>query len=279
MRSNRDPGIATGSPSPVDFQAVKPYGDTLGDGAMQMSFCLPVPAGRQAEEAAKLLLVRLGLEEPLITAIEAMGPSLTYFVAYARCPYSVDYAAIEIPLSSYPVLDMAGIDEVIAREFTRPLTILGACIGTDAHTVGIDAIMNMKGYDGHYGLERYRMIEAINMGAQIPNEVLVARARAESADALLVSQIVTQKNAHVTNMTQLVEMLEAEGLRDSVVLIAGGPRISHQLATELGFDAGFGPGTYAEDVASFVLFEMLRRQGKTLTNEISGELPERKFPE
>jgi beta-lysine 5,6-aminomutase beta subunit len=100
------------------------------------------------------------------------------------------------------------------------------------------------------------------MGAQVPVETLVARARHEKADAILVSQIVTQKNAHVTNMTQLIEVLEAEGLRDELVVIAGGPRISHQLATELGFDAGFGPGTYAEDVASFVVFEMLRRCGK-----------------
>jgi beta-lysine 5,6-aminomutase beta subunit len=157
---------------------------------------------------------------------------------------------------------MDGVDALIDEEFGRKLTVVGACIGTDAHTVGIDAILNMKGYGGHYGLERYRNVRAVNMGAQVPVETLAARARLEKADAILVSQIVTQKNAHVTNMTQLIEVLEAEGLRDQMVVIAGGPRISHQLATELGFDAGFGPGTFAEDVASFVLFEMLRRTGK-----------------
>lgn len=253
---------ASAAPTSVNLQAVKAYGDTLEDGAMQMSFTLPIPPGRQAEEAAKLLLAKLGLEEPLITAMESMGPGLTYFVAYGRCPFSVDYASIDVPLAKYPVLDMDGIDTLVEEELGRPITIIGACIGTDAHTVGIDAIMNMKGYGGHYGLERYRMVNAVNMGAQVPIETLVARARAEGADALLVSQIVTQKNAHVTNMTQLVEMLEAEGLRDQVILVAGGPRISHQLATELGFDAGYGPGTFAEDVASFVVFELLRRAGK-----------------
>ncbi|MEB3196691.1 MAG: OAM dimerization domain-containing protein, partial [Candidatus Sericytochromatia bacterium] len=232
---------AAGSPAAVNLQAIKAYGDTLDDGAVQLSFCLPVPAGAQAEEAAKLLLAKMGLDEPLITAMEAMGPALTMFVAYGRCPYSVDYASIDLPLAKFPVLDMDGVDALIEREFGRPLTVIGACIGTDAHTVGIDAIMNMKGYGGHYGLERYRMVRAINLGAQIPTDTLVARARVEQADALLVSQIVTQKNAHITNLTQLSEMLEAEGLRDRVVLIAGGPRISHQLATELGFDAGFGP--------------------------------------
>lgn len=246
----------------VNLEAVKAYGDTLNDGQIQFSFTLPVPVGRQAEEAAKLLLAKMGLEEPLVTSMEGMGAGLTYFVAYAKCPYSVDYAAIDLPLASYPVLDMDGVDALIEEEFGRKLTVVGACIGTDAHTVGIDAILNMKGYGGHYGLERYRNVRAVNMGAQVPVETLAARARLEKADAILVSQIVTQKNAHVTNMTQLIEVLEAEGLRDQMVVIAGGPRISHQLATELGFDAGFGPGTFAEDVASFVLFEMLRRTGK-----------------
>ncbi|MEB3283750.1 MAG: OAM dimerization domain-containing protein [Candidatus Sericytochromatia bacterium] len=262
MRMSSSGSSSSNSPASVNLQAIKAYGDTLDDGAVQLSFCLPVPAGPQAEEAAKLLLSKMGLDDPLITTIESMGPSLTMFVAYGRCPYTVDYASIDLPLAKFPVLDMDGIDALVEREFGRRLTVIGACIGTDAHTVGIDAIMNMKGYGGHYGLERYRMIRAINMGAQVPNEVLVARAIAEQADAILVSQIVTQKNAHITNLTQLSEMLEAEGLRERLVLIAGGPRISHQLATELGYDAGFGPGTFAEDVASFVAFELCRRAGK-----------------
>jgi len=28
----------------------------------------------------------------------------------------------------------------------------------------------------------------------------------------------------------------------------------------LGYDAGFGPGTYADDVASFVIQEMVKRK-------------------
>lgn len=260
MRSAPRPEAPAGGLPEVDPRSVKAYGDTLNDGAVQVSFTLPVPSGPRAEEAAKLLMIQMNLMEPLITSMESMGEGLTFFVGYGRCPKTVDYEGIELPMSSFPVMDMAGVDEAIERDLGRPLTILGACIGTDAHTVGIDAIMNMKGYGGHYGLERYRMVNAINMGAQVPPEVLVARARAEKADAILVSQIVTQKNAHVANLTQLIELLEAEGLRDGLVAIAGGPRVSHQLATELGYDAGFGPGTYAEDVASFVVHELLRRR-------------------
>jgi beta-lysine 5,6-aminomutase beta subunit len=119
--------------------------------------------------------------------------------------------------------------------------------------------MNMKGFAGHYGLERYEMIDAYNLGSQVQNMELIRKGIEVSADALLVSQTVTAKNAHVKNLTELVELLEAENIRDRFILIVGGPRISHELARELGFDAGFGPGTYAEDVASFILDELSER--------------------
>jgi len=38
-----------------------------------------------------------------------------------------------------------------------------------------------------------------------------------------------------------------------VILLLGGPRIDHKLALELGFDAGFGPGTKPSDVAGYLV--------------------------
>ena len=134
-----------------------------------------------------------------------------------------------------------------------------ASTGTDAHTVGIDAIMNRKGFAGHYGLERYEMIEAYNLGSQVPNEEFIKKALELHADVLLVSQTVTQKDVHIQNLTNLIELLEAEGLRDKFVVCCGGPRITHELAKELGYDAGFGAGKYADDVASFAVTEMVKR--------------------
>lgn len=72
----------------------------------------------------------------------------------------------------------------------------------------------------------------------------------------------TQKDIHIKNLTELVELLEAEGLRDNVILACGGPRITHELAKELGYDAGFGMNTYADDVASFIAEEYVRRHNK-----------------
>lgn len=154
---------------------------------------------------------------------------------------------------------MEETDTYIKRNIGRRITVIGASTGTDAHTVGIDAIMNMKGYAGHFGLERYDMFEALNLGSQIPNEDFIAKAIEVNADVLLVSQTVTQKDIHIKNLTELVEMLEAENLRHKVILICGGPRISHELAKELGYDAGFSMNSYADDVASFIAEEMNRR--------------------
>ena len=130
------------------------------------------------------------------------------------------------------------------------------------HTVGIDAIMNMKGYAGHYGLERYDMIDAYNLGSQLPSDDFNAKAVDLHASALIGAQTVTLKDIHIKTLTELVELLEAEGLRDKVILACGGPRITHELAKELGYDAGFGMNTYADDVASFIAEEYVRRHNK-----------------
>lgn len=243
----------------VDLTRVKPYGDTLNDGMMQLSFTLPVPYGDEANEAARQLVKKMGLEDPSVVYSCDLGVGYTYFIVYGKCQHTVDYTKIHVPKVEVEAMEKKEVEEFIKEKIKRDVVIVGACTGTDAHTVGIDAIMNMKGYDGHYGLERYKGIEAYNMGSQVANEELVAKAIEVNADAILISQVVTQKDVHIPNLTQLVELLEAEGIRDKVVLVCGGPRISHELAKELGYDAGFSTGTYANHVASFVVTEMVKR--------------------
>lgn len=243
----------------IDFTKVKPYGDTLNDGKVQMSFTLPIPAGEEANEAARQLMQKMGFEEPAVVYYKDLGIDYTYFVMYANCTATIDYTSIEVPKVDMEFMSMEEVEEFIEEKIGRDVVVVGACTGTDAHTVGIDAIMNMKGFDHHFGLERYKGMQAYNLGSQVPNEELIAKAVELNADAILVSQVVTQKNVHIPNLTQLIEMLEAEGLRDKMVVICGGPRVSHELAQELGYDAGFGPGSYANYVATFVVNQIVDR--------------------
>jgi len=243
----------------LDLTQVKPYGDTMNDGMVETAFTLPVPYGEEGNEAAKQLAKKMGLDEPAVVYSKDLGGGFTFFVAYGKCRHTIDYTAIKVTKVDVEVMDRLECERYIKENIKREVVMIGASTGTDAHTVGIDAIMNMKGFHGHYGLERYKGIEAINMGSQVPNEALIAKAVEVSADAILVSQTVTQKDVHVQNLTNMVELLEAEGLRSKIILVCGGPRLSHELAQELGFDAGFGPHSYAEHVASFVLTEIVRR--------------------
>jgi beta-lysine 5,6-aminomutase beta subunit len=247
----------------LDLKKIKPYGDTMNDGKVQLSFTLPVPCGAEAVEAAKQFIRGMGMENPQVVFYHELTPGYTFFNCYGSATHTIDYTTIHVPKVESNVMDMPTTDEFIKENIGRKLVVVGASTGTDAHTVGIDAIMNMKGYAGHYGLERYDMIEAHNLGSQVPNEEFLARAIEMNADAILVSQTVTQKDIHIKNMTELIELMEAEHLRDKMIVVCGGPRVSHELAKELGFDAGFGMNTYADDVASFIAQEYVKRHNKS----------------
>ena len=243
----------------LDLKAIKPYGDTMNDGKVQLSFTLPVPCGAEAVEAAKQLIRKMGMENPQVVYYKELTPGFTFFNCYGSAVHTVDYQSIYVPKVESSTMDMYETDRYIKEHFGRKIVVVGASTGTDAHTVGIDAVMNMKGYAGHYGLERYEMVEAYNLGSQVPNEEFIAKGLELHADALIVSQTVTQKDVHIRNLTNLVELMEAEGLRDRMVLVCGGARITHELAKELGYDAGFGMNTFADDVISFIVQEMDKR--------------------
>ncbi len=241
------------------MNVVKPYGDTLDDGAMQLSFTLPIEWTEAADESARQLVAKIGFTDVAVVEGRKIASGFSFFVVYARSPVGIDVSTIAAPSATREALDMAGVDELIRLRVGRKVRVAGACIGTDAHTVGIDAILNMKGYKGDYGLERYHELEVFNLGAQISVEELVRFTKDRSIDALLVSQVVTQKGSDIANFTALGELLEAENLRDAVLLIAGGPRVTNLLAAELGYDAGFGRGTLPSDVATFIARSMASR--------------------
>jgi len=231
---------------------VKPYGDSRDDGAMQLSFTLPIPWSEAADEAARQLVAKMGFSDVSVVDGRAIAAGYSFFVVYARTTVAVDVDTIAAPSAAGDALDMDAVDALVHERVGRKIRIAGACIGTDAHTVGIDAILNMKGYKGDYGLERYRAFETFNLGSQISVDELVRFTKANDIDAVLASQVVTQKGSDIANFTALSELLEAEGVRDRVLLLCGGPRVTNLLAAELGYDAGFGRGTLPSEVATFI---------------------------
>jgi beta-lysine 5,6-aminomutase beta subunit len=242
----------------VDLTRVKPYADQLGDGIVQLSFTLPVPHGLAARRAALELGAKMGLQQPEVVHYERLTDGYTYFVMYGHCTHAVDYAALQGEGFELYMTEEQ-IEEFAREQIGRPIVVVGASTGTDTHSVGIDAMLNLKGFHGHKGLEGYRSFAAHNLGSQVSNGALLAKAIELDADAILVSQTVTQQNLHIHNLTELVELVEAEGRRRETILACGGPRVSNELAKELGYDAGFSKGTYPHHLATFLVRELAAR--------------------
>ena len=233
---------------------VRPYGDTTGDGMVQVSFTLPLPHDKRAEGAAAQLAAKMGIDPALVVHAKAMGPDFTFFVVYGRSNHLVDVSAVTVLERDYPLLSPKEANLAIRKGLRRRLVVLGACIGTDAHTVGIDAILNIKGFAGEKGLEYYRELRVVNLGAQVSVPELVAQAHAERADAVLVSQVVTQRDAHVHNTKEMsAAFREAYPADRRPLLIVGGPRFDESMATELGVDKIFTRGTTPAEVASYLV--------------------------
>jgi beta-lysine 5,6-aminomutase beta subunit len=237
---------------------IRPYGDTTGDGRIQVSFTLPLPSGTEeeralAEGAAAQLARRMGLDPAMVVHAKAMGPDFTFFIVYGTVRHLVDLAEVTVARREYPLMSAAEVNRRIRSVLGRELVVVGACVGVDAHTVGIDAILNVKGHAGEKGLESYAEIRVVNLGAQVAVSDLVARAVAERADAVLVSQVVTQRDAHILAAREIAEAFSEEsGLTRRPLLVVGGPRFDPAMAGELGVDRVFGRGTTPREVASYL---------------------------
>jgi beta-lysine 5,6-aminomutase beta subunit len=249
--------------TPAGGGIVRPYGDTTGDGMVQLSFTLPVPHGPLAEGAAAQLAQRMGIDPAMVVHAHAIGPQHTFVVVYGAVNHLVDLVAVEVADRDYPLRTPSEVNAAVRRGLRRKLVVVGACIGTDAHTVGIDAILNIKGFAGEKGLEYYRELRVVNLGAQVLVPELVARAREERADAVLVSQVVTQRDAHLHNTREMsAAFREAYPAGRVPLLIVGGPRFDPGGAAALGVDRVFGRGTTPGEVASYLVHALVHAGGR-----------------
>jgi beta-lysine 5,6-aminomutase beta subunit len=236
---------------------IRPYGDTTGDAMVQLSFTLPIAYDKRAEGAALQLAAKMGLDPAMVVHAKGMGDGFTFFVVYGKVHHLVDTAQVVVAERDYPLLSAKEVNTLVKRTLRRKLTVVGACIGTDAHTVGIDAILNVKGIAGEKGLEYYSELRVLNLGAQVSVPELVERARAEAADAVLVSQVVSQRDAHLHNTRQMsAAFREAFPEQRRPLLVVGGPRFDELASEELGVDRIFGRGTTPREVASYLVHRL-----------------------
>lgn len=241
---------------------IRPYGDHLNDGMVQLSFTLPVKSSPEARQAAIELVKKMGFEKIAVAAMEPLDENFSFFVVYGSLLHGIDLSQIKVVKLENELLSFDQINDLIHNQIKRKLVVVGACIGSDAHTVGIDAIFNLKGVAHDWGFERYSGLEAHNLRAQVQVEDLIRKVVDLKADAVLISRVVTQRDEHVMELKKFIEALKnTPDLSPRLIKICGGPRITHEEALKWGFDAGFGPKTKPSEVASFIVHEFLRRGG------------------
>jgi beta-lysine 5,6-aminomutase beta subunit len=246
-------------PEAVGVRVVRPYGDESDDGKIQVSFTLPIRADGKAEGAARQLAEKMGIRSPMVVHKKSMGPSFTFFIVYGSVDHEVDLDRVQVEERPYPLLDEKDVNRRVREALGREAVVVGAALGTDAHTVGLDAILSRKGLAGDKGLESYRCFHIVNLRSQVEASELLDRAEEEGADAVMISQTVTQRQAHLHHLRELADEVGRRGLQGRFLMIAGGPRFDPAMAPELGYDRIFGRGTTPGEVASYLAWALSER--------------------
>lgn len=223
---------------------LKPEMEWLGDGIVLLTMFLPAEE-RVAEFAALEIGNRLGLKDCEVIHKEIMQAAEgTRIELRGRVDFTIDIKDLVIP----PKPEVLTEDEIRKEIEENPMKIVAATVGEDEHSVGLREIIDIK----HGGIERFG-IECHYLGTSVPVEKLVDAAIEINADAILASTIISHDDIHYKNMKKLHDLCVEKGIRDRIILIAGGTQVTGELAVKNGMDAGFGRGTNGDQVATFLV--------------------------
>jgi D-ornithine 4,5-aminomutase subunit beta len=229
---------------------VKPEVEWAGDGIVVVTMFLP--ATEAISEAAALELGRaMNLSECEVIHKRVMHPAEGTLVELkGRLDVAIDPATLVIPEPPEVLTD----DEIRDFVHERTLRVVAATVGEDEHSVGMREIIDIK----HGGLEKWGF-SVTYLGTSVPIEKVLDAAVEHAASAVLISTIITHNDIHRDNMEKLAALAAEKGVRDRMLLIAGGTQVTNKLACEWGMDAGFGRKTKGIDVASFIVKTMRAR--------------------
>jgi len=230
---------------------VYPEVEWAQDRVVTMTMFWPLDEAR-AEAAALETARRLGLEEPKAIHKEVMHPAEgTLVEVKGKVPFGIELASLRIP-EEHKTLSP---DEIRGFVKERGVKVVAATVGQDEHSVGLREILDIK----HGGIEGFG-IECHYLGTSCPVEKLVNAAIEVGADAILISTIITHADVHRMNMKKLADLCVEKGIRDKVLLVAGGTQVTWDIAAESGMDGGFGRGTRGIDVASFLVRKLREKE-------------------
>ncbi|QOX65975.1 LuxR family transcriptional regulator [Anoxybacterium hadale] len=223
---------------------IKPEMEWMADGTVMMNMFIPTNR-RVAEVVAVEIAKKMNLQDPEVINREVMQEAEgTRIELKGRVPFDIDLSTLVIP----PEPQLLSEDEIRTDIEQYPMKIVCGTVGEDEHSVGLREIIDIK----HGGIERFG-IEVHYLGTSVPVEKLVDAAVELNADAILASTIISHDNIHYKNMKRIHELAVEKGIRDNVIIAAGGTQVIPEEAVKTGVDAGFGRNSHGIDVATFLV--------------------------
>ncbi|MBW6473642.1 MAG: cobalamin-dependent protein [Anaerolineaceae bacterium] len=231
---------------------IKPETESAGDGTILTQFFVPLPeemAGVYGVEMAK----KLGLVDPEVINIMIMHPAEGCFVEVkGKVAFDIDVTTLKIPEKD-EVLPEEELREVVKKVGLR---VVAGTVGEDEHSVGLREILDIK----HGGIEKYG-VKYHYLGTSVPIAKLVDAAIETGAHAILISTIISHNDIHRMQMKKLAEICKEKGVREKLILIAGGTQVNREMAKETGIDATFGRGTKGIQVVN-AMVKVLKSRGQ-----------------
>ncbi len=237
----------------LDGEAIIPEMEWCGDGVVMLTMMVPTNV-RTAEATGLQIAAKMGLDNPEVISKEIMHPSEgTRIEVKGKLTFDVDPNSLVLPPPPHHLPDA-----VLFEEFKdHHMRVVCGTVGDDEHSVGLREIINIK----HGGIEKWG-IEVQYLGTSVPVEKLVDAAVELDADAILASTIISHDNIHYKNMKRINELAIEKGIREKVIIAAGGTQVSPEDARATGIDEGFGRDSHGIDVATFLCEEAMRRRGE-----------------
>lgn len=174
------------------------------------------------------------INDGLLTAMDIVGVKFKnneFFVPQVLFAARAMHAGMDI---LKPLL----VDENAVQ--SKGTVIIGTALG-DQHDIGKNLVIMMLESAG------YRVV---NLGTDVTPDKFVHAAKAEKAQAIGISALMTTT---MSGMPDVIKAFEKEGIRDNVKIIVGGAPLSNNYADEIGADGYGDDATDAVDLMSQLL--------------------------
>ncbi|QMS85165.1 D-ornithine 4,5-aminomutase subunit OraE [Candidatus Xianfuyuplasma coldseepsis] len=223
---------------------LRPEVQWLGDGTVTVDLFFATDE-RTAEAAALVTGEKMNLTDVEVIHKEVLHPSEGTRIQI-KGTFNVDIKIDELELPE--VVEAHSEEDIIQYIKDHPINVVAGTAGNDEHSVGIREVLDIK----HGGIEKYGM-KYTYLGTSVPIEKFVDAAIETRSQVIMMSTIISHDDVHYKNMKKLHNYAVEKGVRDQLILIAGGTQVTPEIARNSHMDQGFGRGTKGIHIASFII--------------------------